>query len=304
MNNDKFYKLCKYYSRIKKSFYPLNTDKLINYLLHLKYHMYIGGSNTSQTDFDILNELVNELIKAIEANNNEFNNSTSLSTKLVANLEQKLKDFDKLYKLNQLNNNSSQEEIDKKNAEIKNKDDKIKELEVKNKIYFDILTKIKEIIEKTKQDKNTLSVLENEKNKIISDIEKLNKDFANKSERILSLQNKLADSEKNIADTDNTDNEKITELNKKSETLKNLIDRFELDAKNISSSIEEKQKEIVVLDEKIKLATDTNISDYKARINGIDYTDELTSIVGSIFSSLFETLYGKDIADKIIENSK
>lgn len=109
MNNDKFYKLCKYYSRIKKSFYPLNTDKLINYLLHLKYHMYIGGSNTSQTDFDILNELVNDLIKAIQENNNKFNNNTSLTTKLVANLEQKLKNYDKLNKLNQLNDNSNQE---------------------------------------------------------------------------------------------------------------------------------------------------------------------------------------------------
>lgn len=91
MNDNKFYKLCKYYSKIKKSFYPLNNYKLSNYLLHLKYHMYIGGSNTFQTDFEILNELVNELIKVIEENNNKFNNITLLTTKLVANLEKNLK---------------------------------------------------------------------------------------------------------------------------------------------------------------------------------------------------------------------
>lgn len=199
--------------------------------------------------------------------------------------------------MNKLNDNSSQEEINKKNNEIK-------ELSVKNKTYFNILTKIKEIIEKTKQDKNAINTLYDKKNKIISDIEKLNKDLANKYERIQSLQNKLAENEKNIADTDNTDNEKITELNKKSGTLKNMIDRFKTDIKNINLDIDKKQKEIEVLDEKIKLETDTNISDYKTQINSINYTNELSLIISSIFNSLFETLYGKDIADKIIENSK
>lgn len=72
--------------------------------------------------------------------------------------------------------------------------------------------------------------MDNEKNKIISDIEKLNKDLANKNERIQSLQNKLAE------------NEKIIELNKKSETLKKMIDRFETDVININLGIEKKQK--------------------------------------------------------------
>ena len=335
IDSSKLYKLCKYYCRIKKSFNPLNKNKLNEYLLHLKHHIYFGGSNISDTDFEILNGLVNELINVLGDFNTKSNSDISLTGKLIEKLELKLKDFDELNKLNQLNNNSNQEEIEKKNDEIKKKDnmieelnklnqlnnnsnqeeiekkndeikkkdDIIEELNLKIKTYFNILTKIKEIVEKIKQDKNTQSVLENEKNKIISDIEKLNKDLDNKSERIQSLQNKLADNEKNISDTDKTDNEKILELNKKSETLKNMIDRFETDSKNISSSIETKQKQIEVLDEKIKLATDTNISDYKTQISNIDYSDELSLIIGSIFNSLFETLYGKDIADKIIKNS-
>lgn len=279
--------------------------------------------------------MVNELINVIGDFNTKSNSDISLTGKLIEKLELKLKDFDELNKLNQLNNNSNQEEIEKKNAEIKKKDDIIEELnksiqlnnnsnqeeikkkddeikkkddiieelDVKIKTYFNILTKIKEIVEKIKQDKNAQSVLENKKNKIISDIEKLNKDLANKSERIQSLQNKLADNEKNISDTDKTDNEKILDLNKKSKTLKNMIGRFELDAKNINLNIEGKQKEIEVLDEKIKLATDTNISDYKTQISNINYSDELSLIISTIFKTIFEVLYGTDIANQIIEKS-
>jgi hypothetical protein len=117
INSNKLYKLCKYYCRIKKSFFPLDTNKLANYLFHLKHHIYIGGSNTSQTDFEILNELVNELIKVIENNNNNFNNNVSLTAKLVSNLEQKLKDFDELNKLNKLNQ-TNQDKIKKKDETI------------------------------------------------------------------------------------------------------------------------------------------------------------------------------------------
>lgn len=81
-----------------------------------------------------------------------------------------------------------------------------------------------------------------------------------------------------------------------------MIDRFETDTKNIN--IEEKQKEIDIFNKKIKLAIDIYISDYKTKISNIYYLDELSLIVSSIFNSLFETLYGKDIANKIIENFK
>jgi chromosome segregation ATPase len=135
------------------------------------------------------------------------------------------------------------------------------------------------------------------------DVEKLNKDLANKNERIQSLQNKLANNEKNIADVNKTDNEKIAELNKKSLTLKNFIDKFKTDIQTINLDIEKKQNEIKVLDKKIKLSIDTNIGELKTQINNIGYSDELSLIIGSIFNSLFETLYGKDIANKIIKNS-
>ena len=131
IDSSKLYKLCKYYCRIKKSFNPLNKNKLNEYLSHLKHHIYFGGSNISDTDFEILNRLVNELINVIGDFNTKSNSDISLTGKLIEKLELKLKDFDELNKLNQLNNNSNQEEIEKKNDEIKKKDDMIEELNLK-----------------------------------------------------------------------------------------------------------------------------------------------------------------------------
>jgi hypothetical protein len=54
----------------------------------------------------------------------------------------------------------------------------------------------------------------------------------------------------------------------------------------------------------IKLSTDaniTNITNIKTQLNNLDYFDELSKIIGSIFKSIFEILYGKNISNKIIE---
>lgn len=294
IDTNKLYKLSKYYNKIEKSLVlPINLSKLKNYMLHLKYYIYSGGNGTKSIDnieFQILNSLIEELIKTIENYDNETNNNVSLLGEQVKKLDNKLKEFNELNKLNKFNQNENQN---------------IQVLNSKIKIYSNILNKIKEIIDKIKQEKNNIDILENDKNNILLEIQKLNKDLENKKERIKSLQNKLNENENeknNIDDILNTsDNDKIIKLNEKSENFKNLIIRFENNCNKIIFDVENKQKEIEIVNKKIKDMTEQNINKLKTQINNLNYPYELYIIVQAIFYSLFETLYGNDIANQIVE---
>lgn len=301
IDSNKLYKLCKYYCRIKKSFHTLNKNKLNEYLTHLKHHIYFGGSNISQTDFEILNGLVNELINVIGDFNTKSNTNISLTGQLIDKLKTKLKDFDELNKLNQLNNNSSQEEIEKKNAEIerineelenknvelsnkdiiiKNKNDEIEkkkaDLEKKYPGINEInktITVYKDILDIINKNVNKINILKEDKNKIILENKKLNEELTQKKNSLETLEKKLCDNEKKITKlktnlTNNsylnlfqTNNENEIEIEK----LTKISNTFKIPIKKIITTI---KKIEIDIQEKQK-----QIQDLDAKIKSESDTD-------------------------------
>lgn len=176
-----------------------------------------------------------------------------------------------------------------------------KKLFEKIKIYENILNKIKIITHYIKKNNNDFICLENEKKNIIKDIDKLNNDLTNKNNSIISLLKKLNNQEDSKLESNNKKN---IELTNKSLNLKKVINLLEKGYIIKQKDIKDKQNEIIELDRKIKLLSDSNISELKTKVDEIykiDFSDELNIIITTIFHSLFEVLYGQDIANQIIK---
>ena len=68
-----------------------------------------------------------------------------------------------------------------KDTELENKNVELNEINIKIIIYKNILNKIKLIVEKINLDKNNINILEEEKKKIVLEVEKLNGELSEKN---------------------------------------------------------------------------------------------------------------------------
>lgn len=136
---DKFYKLCKYSTRLKKSFISNNSNDYAKYCSHLKYHIgeQIGSGSNPELDklFDILTKFIND-------NNDIYN---------LGNIEKKLKADIEAYKIKIQENELMVEKLNSQIIETKNE-----LMETKNKLLEsnsneNIIKKLEEL-QKTKYD--------------------------------------------------------------------------------------------------------------------------------------------------------
>jgi chromosome segregation ATPase len=269
INYQKIYKLSKYYHKIKYiySSQNINYKKKVNlYMKHLKFH--IGGNN--QEDYIILDSLINQLNKTIEDKNLTNTNDFEIINKLSDDIKNKLITTNII--------------INKKNEQV----------EKKKIIYSNILNKISELLDNIKKDKGKINDIEQEKKQKINEINELIKKNNNFLERINSLMNKLY--------IDNIDNDNLTDNERRVNNMKETISKFKDGIEKNKEIIVQKQNEIKDLDDKINFSNEKIQIELKDEINKFksNSVGELDSVVKIIFQSLFEIIYSKNVADKII----